>query len=43
MGENKYKMLGRDYKLHGLHMMNRDDINVLREQVEKTGIPCKVG
>ena len=43
MGENKYKMLGRDYKLHGLHMMNRDDINVLREQVEQTGIPCKVG
>ncbi len=43
MGENKYKMLGRDYKLHGLQMMNRDDINVLREQVEQTGIPCKVG
>lgn len=43
MGENKYKMLGRDYELHGLQMMNKDDINVLREQVEKTGIHCKVG
>ncbi len=43
MGENKYKMLGRDYKLHGLQMMNKDDINVLKESVEQTGIPCKIG
>lgn len=43
MGENKYKMLGRDYLLHGLKMPEKDDINVLKEAVEECGISCRIG
>lgn len=43
MGENKYKMLGRDYDLHGVSMMDKEDINDLKNVVEQCGVTCRVG
>ncbi|MCR5665555.1 MAG: glycyl-radical enzyme activating protein [Eubacterium sp.] len=42
-GENKYKMLGRDYSLQGVKMLEKDDINALKEVVEQCGVNCRIG
>lgn len=43
MGENKYKMLGRDYELHGVKMLDKDHVSELKEVVEQCGVNCRIG
>ncbi|SDB23087.1 glycyl-radical enzyme activating protein [Eubacterium oxidoreducens] len=43
LGENKYKMLGRDYLLHGVKMIEKEDISVLKDVVEQSGVNCRIG
>lgn len=43
MGENKYKMLGRDYDMHGVNMLEKGYIETLSNVVEQCGVKCRVG
>ena len=43
MGENKYKMLGRDYELHGVKSLDKGAMEPLAEVVDQCGVTSRVG
>jgi pyruvate formate lyase activating enzyme len=43
MGENKYKMLGRDYEMHGVKMMDKSYVENLAKIIDKCGLVSRVG
>ena len=43
LGENKYKMLGREYQMHGVSTLTGEEIDALKAAVEETGVTCRIG
>lgn len=42
-GENKYNLLGRDYKLEGVQTLDEEYVEELKKLVESYGLICKIG
>lgn len=45
LGEAKYSRVtvGGDYQLHGMEMLEKEDLQPLKEVVEQCGMPCNIG